>query len=321
MVAYQKAYYEAQKYHDECLRQYNEQKAGYETLKNAVQGYCNDISSYEQASALVLQGYTDEAIRLLDEQGMAYKEASDLAGESAEKQKQVLYDQYITAVNMVNNTKELMKTASEDEKIVLQERLELQEEHLRKCREEWEKAGGESVQKFTSGAKSQQGPLNDTINTIMNGAVNTSKEFYDDFLEVGKYSILGIKKGWKAEQLKVDKTAADSMFSIMGAARHAADIRSPSRLFAREVGKWIPAGIGKGIKDNEDEAVKPVENVIDKMAVSGKEQSETVVNNINQNYSNTYSNEYVPDIPQSDAPGIIERLDRLIEVITGLKYI
>ena len=45
MVAYQKAYYEAQKYHDECLRQYNEQKAGYETLKNAVQGYCNDISS------------------------------------------------------------------------------------------------------------------------------------------------------------------------------------------------------------------------------------------------------------------------------------
>ena len=63
---------------------------------------------------------------------MAYKEASDLAGESAEKQKQVLYNQYITAVNMVNNTKELMKTASEDEKIVLQERLELQEETLLK---------------------------------------------------------------------------------------------------------------------------------------------------------------------------------------------
>lgn len=319
VYGYEQQYDAAETYYNECLRQYNEQQAGYETLKNSIQGYCNDISSYEQASALVLQGCTDEAIRLLDEQGMAYKKASDLAGESADKQKQVLYDQLMTAQNVVDNTKELMKTASEDEKIVLQERLQLQEEHLRKCREEWEKAGGESTKKFISGSKSQQGPLNDTISTIMNGAVNTSKEFYDDFLEVGKYSILGIEKGWKAEQLKVDKTAADSMFSIMGSAKRAADIHSPSRLFAREVGKWIPAGIGKGIKDNEDEAVKPVENVIDKMAASGKEQSETVVNNINQNYSNTYRNEYVPDIPQSDAPGIIERLDRLIEVITGLK--
>lgn len=72
----------------------------------------------------------------------------------------------------------------------------------------------------------------------------------------------GIKDGshWVAEAvMKIIKDA-------LGKGEEAADIGSPSRLFAREIGKPIAQGVGKGVTDNIFEGEDAVAEMVDRMA-------------------------------------------------------
>jgi len=49
-------------------------------------------------------------------------------------------------------------------------------------------------------------------------------------------------------------------------AKSALKIGSPSRLFADEVGQWIPAGIAVGVEDNVPKLTKQIQNMVDATA-------------------------------------------------------
>lgn len=78
----------------------------------------------------------------------------------------------------------------------------------------------------------------------------------DKFREIGSNIVTGIwngiSSGWSWLVDKV-KSLASSLFK---GAKDALGINSPSRVFAREVGRWIPPGIGVGI----DEAMPDLES-------------------------------------------------------------
>lgn len=96
--------------------------------------------------------------------------------------------------------------------------------------------------------------------------------FSVDWLDVGSQIIEGVCQGiWDAGAALFD-ALADLARNALSAAKKALGIGSPSKLFADEVGHWLPAGMAVGIEDN----LQPITVGVDEMAnaaVSAFDQS------------------------------------------------
>ena len=62
--------------------------------------------------------------------------------------------------------------------------------------------------------------------------------------------------------------------SIIQSMKDALGIKSPSRVMRDQIGKMIPAGIGVGIKEGEEKAIKPAEDTIQEMMERVKKQTQ-----------------------------------------------
>ena len=80
---------------------------------------------YEEASSLIFQGKTDEAIALLDKKNQALKTAADVANETAEEQRQTLEEQKNDAQGYYEYLKSLYDKSSDDQKKSIKSRLTL----------------------------------------------------------------------------------------------------------------------------------------------------------------------------------------------------
>lgn len=81
-------------------------------------------------------------------------------------------------------------------------------------------------------------------------------------LDAGQNIIMGLVNGIKnaiGAAVNAAKTAASN---VVSAAKSALGIHSPSRVFRDEVGKMIPAGLGKGVEANMSLAVSPVQRMV-----------------------------------------------------------
>lgn len=89
--------------------------------------------------------------------------------------------------------------------------------------------------------------------------VDGVKSLPDKFKEIGSNIVTGIwngiSSGWNRLVDKV-KSLADSLFQ---GAKDALGIESPSKVFAQEVGRWIPPGIGVGM----EKAMPDLQNQVD----------------------------------------------------------
>ena len=95
--------------------------------------------------------------------------------------------------------------------------------------------------------------------TITN-IVNWFKELPSKLIETGKNAILGLIKGFTNPQLIWD-AIKNVCSNILDGIKSFFGIASPSKLLEKEVGKWLPAGIGKGITLNTDSALKAVDSM------------------------------------------------------------
>lgn len=81
-------------------------------------------------------------------------------------------------------------------------------------------------------------------------------------LSAGGNIIRGLVNGIRnaiGEAVNAAKSAASS---VVNAAKSALGIHSPSRVFRDEVGKMIPAGLGKGVEANMNLAVNPIQRMV-----------------------------------------------------------
>lgn len=76
--------------------------------------------------------------------------------------------------------------------------------------------------------------------------------------------------GWLMDQVRGFASGIVSGF------KKALGIKSPSRVF-RDESEWIPAGVGEGIEDNEDAALKPVQAMTAKMRKAAAKLKESLV--------------------------------------------
>lgn len=71
-----------------------------------------------------------------------------------------------------------------------------------------------------------------------------------DWAALGKQIIDGIINGLKTAASSLWTAMKDIVRKALGSAQEEAEIGSPSRLFANEVGRWIPPGIAVGAEEN-----------------------------------------------------------------------
>lgn len=121
------------------------------------------------------------------------------------------------------------------------------------------KGVGKSVIEFIKTAASGAGHLVVTaLQTIGKNALNKFKEV--DWKGLGKSVIDGIINGVKNAASSLYTAMKNLAKDALKAAKDKLKIGSPSKVFANEVGRWIPEGIAEGIEKN----LNPVESAMEK---------------------------------------------------------
>lgn len=124
-------------------------------------------------------------------------------------------------------------------------------------------AAGRAVRSLASGiSKGASGAMKAAKNMI--GKVfSTVKGKLGDFLDIGKNIVGGIQKGIGGAWDAFKRWLGKKLKGLPKPVRKFLGISSPSKVFAREVGQWIPKGIAKGIEDNEDAIEDALDDVMD----------------------------------------------------------
>ena len=96
---------------------------------------------------------------------------------------------------------------------------------------------------------------------LVTGIVNTFKDLPSKFLSIGKDVISGLWKGISGAIGGLYDNIKKSLSGLVDKAKNALGIHSPSKVFADEVGKWIPEGIAVGIDKNAKSALSAMKDL------------------------------------------------------------
>lgn len=99
------------------------------------------------------------------------------------------------------------------------------------------------------------------IPQIIQSIVTTFGQF--DWSEIGHNIMEGIKNGILSKIDSVIEAAKSGAQRVLDAAKGFLQIGSPSKVFAREVGRWIPEGIAMGIRENMDSVTDEMRRAAD----------------------------------------------------------
>ena len=117
---------------------------------------------------------------------------------------------------------------------------------------------------------------------VFNNIVNAFKAF--DWLAIGKDIITGIGDGIKSAVSGLVDAAKNAAGALVDGVKTMFKIGSPSKLMADEVGKWIPAGIAEGIRENMGTVTSAMQDVANAVtfdtSLSGAGYDTTAGNNI-----------------------------------------
>lgn len=113
------------------------------------------------------------------------------------------------------------------------------------------------------------GAVNNGINGMMNAVKSVKGKVTDAFsgagswlVSAGRNILHGLTNGIKGAIGAVLDTISGVAQKVVDTVKHVLGIHSPSRVFRDEVGKMIPAGLGKGVEANLDLAVNPVQRMV-----------------------------------------------------------
>lgn len=123
------------------------------------------------------------------------------------------------------------------------------------------------------------------IGDFFSGIWDSIKNVFADagakFMEIGKNIVEGIKNGiagtWDAFKTWLSNIFGD----IVALAKKILGIASPSKVMAKEVGRWIPAGIAEGIQDNMGVLNNEIKKMSDEAVLGTIQEANEIVNSVN----------------------------------------
>jgi tape measure domain-containing protein len=87
-------------------------------------------------------------------------------------------------------------------------------------------------------------------------------------LSAGQNIIQGLVNGIKNAIGGAISAVKDAVSNVIDAAKNILGIHSPSKVFDREIGRMIPAGLGRGVTENKRAATRPVKDMVDSLLPS-----------------------------------------------------
>ena len=127
---------------------------------------------------------------------------------------------------------------------------------------------------ISSGMSSSASRVSSGMSSIIGIVSSYSGSARSAGYNVGYYISAGVADGMNANMWAIESAANRIISKAREAARAAADIHSPSRLFAKDVGKFIPMGVAKGIGDAMP---KMVDEVTDSFGKGFSDAADSVV--------------------------------------------
>ena len=85
-----------------------------------------------------------------------------------------------------------------------------------------------------------------------------------DWSDIGRNIVQGIVNGLNSLVSWLAQSVRNMARNALNSAKQFLGIASPSKVFAQEVGRWIPPGIAEGIDNN----LEPMDRSVDRMAMS-----------------------------------------------------
>lgn len=127
------------------------------------------------------------------------------------------------------------------------------------------KLGKSGITGMANGIKSLAGNVKSAAVSIFNSVIDNLKNLPSKLLTIGKDLVKGLwngisnMTGWVIDKIQGFGS------SVLSGIKNFFGIKSPSRLMANAIGMPLAQGIGVGIEDNEDAALKPMQGIVDKI--------------------------------------------------------
>lgn len=126
--------------------------------------------------------------------------------------------------------------------------------------------GQNVASKLSQGIRSGSGQAQSAMSSLMSAVRSAGVSGASQMTYIGRMIGEGVASGMRQALGSVTAAANAIIEQANRAARAKAQIHSPSRLFAKTVGQFIPAGVGMGIENNVDSATDSIKMMIDKMS-------------------------------------------------------
>lgn len=127
-----------------------------------------------------------------------------------------------------------------------------------------------TLRKVTSWGSDLVSKGKQSASNLVTGIVNTIKDLPSKFISVGSDVIGGLWSGISGAIGGLYSNIKNSLSGLVDKAKNALGIHSPSKVFADEVGKWIPEGIAVGISKNAKSALNAMKDLTADSLVSAK---------------------------------------------------
>jgi len=103
---------------------------------------------------------------------------------------------------------------------------------------------------------------------LVNSVVNGVKSLPGKMLDIGRNIVRGLWNGISNMIGWLHRKVGEFMGGIVKGARKAIEVHSPSRVFARDVGEYIPMGIDKGINKRMPSTIKNLKDQLNDMVAT-----------------------------------------------------
>ena len=151
----------------------------------------------------------------------------------------------------------------------------------------------------------------ENLNKEYNKAVDASLKNINKKLEkMGKESIKGFVSGMKTQTKGLGSDVKSIANSIVKQFKKALKIKSPSKVFANSVGKFIPSGIALGIKDNVSTLYKDIKNLSNGIVNASGSMISNLHSKLPTESSNSIANNQTYNFYQTNnSPEPLSRID------------
>lgn len=237
------------------------------TLEADLKKYNDDISKYEKAQTLLLEGKTNEAINILAQ-----------------------YNKGITI------------TAAATEKAVKEQREAAKKEYL-----ELEAVLARMEEKYKDTEASMTAEQKKQADERIKEVKSQIVEAKDKYQELGKNMVEGIAAGIQSKHYALAPPITAVVNEAVRAAKQAAQIKSPSKVFRDEVGKFLALGIADGITGETEELKRRAREQIAEIKNAYNADGQTRMNIVT-----SYESSALSDYSRIEA-----KLDTLAEILIG----